>query len=130
MQPDLIERLEKASGPSKKLDEAIFNALGFETFVSIGMLHVRNYTGDVHITASIDAALALVEKVLPDHYGYGWHKASYMPSVPIRTNRICAEIWNVESGLKITSGHSDKHLAIAILIALLRALQKQDNADV
>ena len=56
---ELIERVKAATGPDRELDEAIrfyFDPKGS-----------RYYSENSAYTASIDAALALVERVLPEH---------------------------------------------------------------
>lgn len=68
---DLRERLERATGPDRELDLALAQAL------DPGVIHSRFYRDSNavvpytkrHYTASIDAALALVERVLP---GWEW----------------------------------------------------------
>lgn len=69
---ELLERVEKAEGPDRELDE--------ETIAAIGGKQKRgdwwighSYIGRVAppYTSSIDACVALIEKVLPDW----WHTA-------------------------------------------------------
>lgn len=80
---ELIERLEKAEAGSRELDGAVWYA-AFEPDVEHGCLHVEQteqgprevltcelgskWADDVGpYTTSLDAALALAERVLPDH---------------------------------------------------------------
>lgn len=59
--PDLIERVRNATGPDREIDWDVDEALTGE---------VPDFHGCPRYTASIDAALALVERVLP-----GWQIA-------------------------------------------------------
>lgn len=143
----LLERVKAASEPDRELDAAIMLALlnpeyRYPEPVSnrvpsgYGEAYGRMYVegaGDVSgqaplLTASVDAALAFAAKALPDHYGFGWHKASYMPSIGPKSPRICAEVWNVEAGLKISSGYTNKHPALAIVEAVLTAIALREQA--
>lgn len=59
---DLIARLESATGPDRKLDDAILETVGLvwrEDFFVWSQTGAR-YRGQVNFTASLDAALALV----------------------------------------------------------------------
>jgi hypothetical protein len=68
----LRERVVAATGPDRELDIQISRALGVEAdwhgeLDSLGYNHIRGFCalGMQPLTASIDAALALVERVLP-----------------------------------------------------------------
>ncbi len=74
---ELLERVKAATGPSDELDDAIADTLGlWEVTMEAEDMHSqphevrrRDFYSD-----SIDAALALVEKMLP---GWGWSVADY-----------------------------------------------------
>jgi hypothetical protein len=116
---ELAAMLDAATGPSRELDSAIAVALdGFETwperYEGAGVQYCRRYGDDLaipgaapdslvpHYTSSIDAALALVERLLPgwdwgvERYGLqasgkvwpaGWHDAkvvrAFAPTTPL-----------------------------------------------
>src|SRR3990167_547853 len=63
---DLRKRVEAASGPDSGLYRAIFEACGFKTHKSGALLWALDYVGDVAITDNLNAALSLVENVLPE----------------------------------------------------------------
>ena len=112
----IIDRLEKATGGDRELDAAIFDiACG-------GLFWPENETLWVQVgwnrvpkafTASLDAAIALVEKMLP---GWGW--------MVERQPNGEAEAWLDEFGAyaygRPVQGRTP---AIALLIALFRALR-------
>jgi len=110
----LIERAEKATGPDRELDLAICSALGcdmtgYEDAIGLGS---ETYT------SSLDAALALVEEKLPD---CDWecttarHRKGFMATV------WYADVFRADATTP----------ALAIVLALLRALQsQQENSEV
>ncbi len=63
---ELLERVEAANGPDRELDAGIVVGLGLDNTCPF-WLHSYDRTTPVRITASVDAALALVERVLPGH---------------------------------------------------------------
>lgn len=67
---ELQERLAKASGPDRELDFLIANALyqiGGEAWGYAACdVHPENGPEVIRLTASLDAAMALVERVLPE----------------------------------------------------------------
>lgn len=99
----LLERIEEATGPSYAIETAITDILAPE-------LSMRGIYPNV--TASIDAALALVERTLPEwrwglHCHNGLIRGYVVKSSPLRPMPVIA----------------DKPTApLAILSALLRAL--------
>jgi len=116
---ELIERLEKATGPDRDLDEAILKSFGIHSWA--GRMSYQDGPlwidfGSSEITASIDAAVALTERVLPD---VGWSVA---------TNRIdrrrVARLWTGE--IDDGKAHAGASPAIALCLAILRA--KEDSA--
>lgn len=139
---DLIERLEKASGADQELDLAIFEAIhpkgsltdsGWRwTRRKIAPLGVVWYWLDRHkiaqpdyvqkYTASIDAALALVEKVLP-----GW--ASGYDAGP---KTVIAFVDSHDFADRVFGARYTAEAAtppLAILLALLRALKQKQAED-
>lgn len=72
----LIERVEGLTAPDKALDEVILKFLGFHSWA--GRMSYRQAPmwidfGSSEITGSIDAAVALVKRVLP---GWGYRVAT------------------------------------------------------
>lgn len=104
---ELIERLEKATGPDRELDEAIHAATNKPLRAGLRWGNIPNYT------ASIDAAVALTERVLPD---VGWSVA---------TNRIdrrrVARLWTGE--IDDGKAHAGASPAIALCLAILKAME-------
>jgi hypothetical protein len=100
----LIARVEAATGPDRRLDLDICAALGTLEYASTA----RGYTRMPHpeLTASIDAALAFAERVLP---GKGW-RLLYSAMMDWRAH--------VEPNV-------GKLLPRVLILALLRALQAQ-----
>lgn len=112
---DLLARVEGASGPDRALDKAILMALGQWAPV------MTNQPWTVaRLTASLDAALALTERVLP-----GWTIAGI--------GQDDSKLWHVE----LREGHQTSYRrvvlshmtlrgsptpALALLAALLKAL--------
>jgi hypothetical protein len=88
---DLIERVEKATGPDEDIDADVFEAFGgekwdlayrratqpcgcpHETAVSTARLYAPEYT------ASIDAVCALIAEKLPKYTGHGYERMSGNP---------------------------------------------------
>lgn len=106
----LIERLEAVTGPNRELDDAIWQALCWEELW-------RTFSKGTAFTASIDAALALVEAKLPDWTA--WELCSRGGK-----QRFVFEL------SKLLDDHQEtyevgrsRHPPLAILIALLRALE-------
>jgi hypothetical protein len=119
----LRERVVAATGPDRELDIQISRALGVEAdwhgeLDSLGYNHIRGFCalGMQPLTASIDAALALVERVLP-----GRHKDLYIDDTG--GARFCL-------GRMTSSFVQDRATSpcIAILAALLSALIAKETA--
>jgi len=82
MLAELIERLEKADGPDRGLDSEVEVATGqakYRDGKGRACYHDGRRDRVPHYTASIDAAVALAERVLP---GWKWHLTDY-PSAMI-----------------------------------------------
>lgn len=120
---DLIAKLEAATGPSRALDYQIYLALrptdDLEEYRKLYETDPPAYwfwMSHQEYTASIDAAVALTERVLPD---VGWSVA---------TNRIdrrrVARLWTGE--IDDGKAHAGASPAIALCLAILRA--KEDSA--
>lgn len=113
MLAELIERLEKADEGSLELDKAILMSFGF-TWRGMNYWHHDDRTmwrGPTNLTRSIDAAVALAERVLSDA---GWSVA--MNRID---RRYVGRIWSgeIDDG-KANAGATP---AIALCIAILRA---------
>lgn len=126
---DLIARLEKEGG-SRELDAEIHLALdetgnmewyvardGEEMIVSGDDIHGRKPVNFPKYTTSLDAAIALCERVLP---GWDWYRVAshdgtvYMGVAPKQRAHVpAAGTW---------SNHPE--MCIALCIALLRALEE------
>jgi len=80
--PSLIARLREADGPSRELDAAVFLALGYHeepdgsmfgtVWCKDGVVYCGAQTAQGFVTRSLDAAVALAERLLP-----GWMIALY-----------------------------------------------------
>lgn len=102
----LIERLEKAEGPSRDLDAAIFDAIPPTTDAPY----------PPEFTSSIDAAVSLAERVLPGRsIMMGWRQSS--------ETRPWARV-----GLWADPDATGATPAIALVLATLRALQSRGEA--
>ncbi len=103
----LIERLEKATGPDRELDHAL-DAVS------------PAYTGRLaYYTRSIDAALALTERLLP---GSWWlmAKGRVRAGEPLYALQLFSEGHNPFTSLPIAEAEHET-LCCAILLATLRA---------
>lgn len=109
---ELIERLEKAEGPSRELDADIAVELGLVAsrewwstdYIKNGMIH--NFTG------SLDAAVALAERVLPG-VNYTMKNLFGAFDAAVTADHVCGV-------------HRAEHpvsLAIALVLATLKALE-------
>lgn len=135
----LLTRAENATGPDREIDGGIWKALTEKT----GDVWSDNIVGDVwhlqdpqdtiayepppYITASIDAALALCERMLP---GWAW-QVSKIEGVPSRApTRDCeVRLWLPgirTQGLPVETVTADAATpALAILAATVRAILAQ-----
>lgn len=124
----LVERVGKASGPDEQLDLDIAEAVGVIHRDERGKLFMPDdFGGRVYgglgdhilvgdLTSSIDAALALVAKVLPGAADYSisvWLVAG-------NHDRPTARIWNDDVEFRSRGANP----ALALLLALLSALTK------
>lgn len=108
----LRERVEKAEGPDRKLGRQIAEALGSAT---------DHFSGEFDgCTESLDAALALVERVLPDHspgVGQNVHHKYWHAYVQRISERDAAPYF---------SGEADAPTpALALLAAMLKAMEEK-----
>lgn len=148
---DIIERLEKATGPDRVLDAAILLAIeGWtmheDTDPKIGVFAFwegepwkstcHNCSSWEAVTASIDAAIALVERMLPGcevamtdihpdfvNENQNRHAVDIANGLRWETSDVCHEpIYDLQ-----VSGSASTR-PIAILIALFRALEAKESA--
>lgn len=111
---DLLRRVESAAGPSIDLNADILRSFGWtmaggHVFDPDGL---REFSVPLPV-ASLDAALALVERVLP-----GWEFA-----IEVERSTDGPTIWRVEMGDPLRGWQSEAPTpALALCIALLRAL--------
>lgn len=111
---DLLARVEEAEGPDRELDKDILCALltpmGAMEFACSGPLNHKP-------TASLDAALALVERALP-----GWDWAVFRRCAPGFGDELAsARVWPHREMSKGSGDCRAKTPALALLAALLRA---------
>ena len=129
--PTLLERVEAASGPDRELDAVLW--LAFTPGATRRTLHVPHWQRPYDIdetrdekgrliivpsyTSSLDAALALVERVLP---GWLWMVASADPP-----NRLPArvELWTGDEEVRASAATP----ALALLAALLKATPERSD---
>lgn len=136
MSADLIDRLEKATGPSLVLDGEVWCAINGYEFVQwdgAGCVYKKpgtsGYQGISHelhrnirpVTASLDEAVALAKRVLP---GASWNTGAFpniraQIAVPVKTN--------FGSAIGLRGDATGATPAIALLIAILKALSSSDS---
>jgi len=122
---ELLERVKKAEGPDRELGEAVVRALGFHAWA--GRMRYRDADGirwwdfgSSEVTASVDAALALVERVLP---GWKYRLDQYPDRVECNLGQ-----WRQGFGLYGDDFDGTALTApLAILAALLTALISQSS---
>lgn len=141
---DLIARLEKADGPDTRLDEDIAQAVSVEMEfgqladapAGVGCMMYRLREGGgmssaLRVTASLDAAIALTNKMLPGWTmavdatvpGAGIDYSLYSPTDPDGTQPTA------KGGVRADSiGDVSAH-ARALLIATLSALQSLEQKE-
>lgn len=126
----LIARLEAAEAGSRELDAAVWAASnGYELFEHDGagwryrmkpddiMRHER--TGYISpYTTSLDAALALAERVLP---GWAWNIERWGKMTRITLNECDNEGWHRSKHVRIEYA-SERSPALALVIATLKAV--------
>lgn len=124
----LIEKIEGLEGPSREVDLAVAECLG------AGLEHTpTSFTGKIAwpgdtkcrpcppYTTSFDAALALVDRLLPGAW-YLIGKGKTRAAEPLYGAQIMFGSDDV-----IGEGEHDASLAIALCLALFRALQSQEK---
>lgn len=137
---ELLERVTAATGPDRELDAALLRAFGFQRTAG----NIANSGSWKHgdgswlsasrepVTASLDAALALVERVLPtiplpEPYG-PWEWRVHGPNRNDAGMCRAALMWpQTEAGahVKLVGPAYGKTPALAILAAMLSALIAQ-----
>lgn len=121
---ELIERLEKATGPDRELDEAIWCATE-PAIVPLIPHWTKSQRENLtpRFTDSLDAAVALVERCLP-----GWKKQifeSYSGTWIARVSSPRRETFSTDY-MRERAPDGSPNGSIALLLALLRALS-EDN---
>lgn len=120
----LLSRVRAARGPDRELDARIDAAL-------FGGRAARDFTGDDPApcyTASIDDAVALVERALP-----GWRFRSMEEAGAVRLEGATngdwlVVLWECRRAGGGTRKQVGKTLPLAILAALLSALEQKESA--
>lgn len=126
----LIEKLEAADGPSRELDAEIHDALhsshmafnsgnqGWKVLAGDPRSPTREYFELPAYTSSLDAAVALVERVLPEvEFDINGYRKFY--SAVVYTG----------GGPQNEVGAQGKHPALALCIALLKALEAREESE-
>ena len=125
---DIINHLEKAEGPSHEIDAIIVSMDGFQIKRErnrawrYGDRNTQKWYNIPSYTASLDAAVALVERMLP-----GWTIANI--------GQDDGKTWHAELRKGHKTSYSTVKLAgaavsaIALLLALFRALQAQEESE-
>jgi hypothetical protein len=132
----LIERCEQATGPDRELDWSLAHLVGHPSFegASVAMWPPfrAGSVADKNVpryTASIDAAVALMERLLPGLfcYEFGW-QASALTEV---SHDAQLHFTNGEPPMIETSMADAHTLPLAIILATLKALSriKGDHND-
>lgn len=130
---ELIERLEKAEGPDREIDQALWEAVTGEcTHRNTHFVYLENDERELEcsdcgadtygkdkwsgLTSSLDAALSLVERKLP---GVHW-------SVSNAAVKPRANVWMPQPTRPIMGPYSSGATpALAVCLALLRALSTE-----
>lgn len=133
MTPGLIERLEKAEGGSRELDAEIARLFGGQAIARFGDWDCREDGTGIwrplpRYSSSLDAALALAERVCPDHH-------SSVGNLPISDDADYEEHHHFGALLysRYTKpydalGHgATRALAVCIAILKARATQEQTH---
>ena len=141
---ELIERVEKLDGPDEAVDAEICVALQYGGKNSEHAANVRtdpDWNGDLlfeignmdccnpipELTASLDAAIALTERVLP---GWFWRagRTSLFPKGWAYVSRTHPSHCDRKDEASSSDGKAASP-AIALLLATLRALSAQERDD-
>lgn len=126
---DLLHRVESATGPDRELDalimvalggarrvdECLFYGPGETTWCFSDYEHEYDMPPLPYVTASLDAALALVERCLPGAAGCDWG----LRYNGTRARPYLCQVWLID-GSSVTEQAETG--ALALLTALLRAL--------
>lgn len=136
---DIIERLEKADGPDHVLDAHILCALyGYEmhkdsdpatgvfSFWQDGICH--NCSSWMDPTASLDAAVALVEKMLPGWVFDDVSQNARLVGNPWGCSLSSYDGSDFSKNRHARSGWDYASPQIAVLVALFRALEAKEAA--
>lgn len=118
---EIIDRLEKATGPDRNID-----VFAWTLIIGIKPRHTFFAGRDEHvekITASIDASVALVEKMLPG-WAHGYDKGQKTCIGFVDRHDFNDRI----TGARFTA--TGASAPIAILIALFKALEAKESGDV
>lgn len=140
----LLDRVEKVEGADRELDLAIVDAFGLGNFIPFAShmpMGRMEKIGDSwidkgdnkgpwasnerfvpHYTASIDAALALTERVLPGWYGRAWFGDT--PPYHPHEQKSRVALWCSDRGKKqaiFGIGSDAATLPLSIIAATLRA---------
>lgn len=116
----LLERVERATGWDSDIDKSMLRALGY-TWRGMAYWHSNDrdmWKGPVFFTHSIDAAIALAERVSP-----GWIEVNG-PRKYLNIPTPVPNHWRAEVSDWTGWGHT---APLAILAALLRALIAQSD---
>ena len=149
---DVIERLEKADGPDREIDSYIYyDILGYcrhanrtysgaqsdtgfdcddcgaSSWGELGKFGQRLYDAPPNYTASVDAAIALTERMLP---GWArsvskWHKGDATCVLTECHEEKDGLWWHNSHDLVMEAGHKTEQLAI--LLALFKALLAKEE---
>jgi len=123
---DIIKRLEGAMGPDRELDWRIADALNIPSKWSDSTIwppFMKGSAIDKEIplfSSSIDASLALVERMLPDANCCGVEKDANGWNAYVSRNSVDTGHWLVEAATLTAP--------LAILLALFRALEAKEAA--
>lgn len=128
----LIERVGNLTGPSPEVDDVIYKALrpvedaeSFRALYEIDPDAYWYWMSPFKYTASLDAAVALVERCLPGAYRETTGPRRYLNIPTPVPARFRAEILHDE--VSATAWHDRE--PIALVLALLRALQSQEAGN-
>lgn len=125
---ELLERVEKATGPDRFLEERIFawaNGWSFPLYGSaISDLTSKERHGSIGYTRSLDAALALVEEKLPAFETADHRKTEVRLQIGDFGANAYLDRDTFSGGDSISFGAASTP-ALAVLSALLRALISQ-----
>lgn len=130
--PDLIAKVEGLRGPNREVDfwltVRVFAPCDYtdaELQADIDLVGIEGMAIEAPYTASIDAAVALVEKVLP---GWMWGLTQGSPAED-DGREFQGNIWPGEqpfpSDMEVFAYHPVP--ALALILALLRALERNNG---